>query len=96
MEAQTQSVACVATRVSAIPELIEHGVTGLLVEPDAPEPLAGAIRKLIEDPPLRLSLGRAGRTRVIARFALDANIEQLAKKFGLGHPRPVVQSGSSA
>ena len=44
VEAQSQGLACVATRVSGIPELIDDGVTGLLVEPEAPQELAQRAR----------------------------------------------------
>ena len=83
VEAQSQGLACVATRVSAIPELIRDGMTGVLVEPEAPEALARALQTLIADPARRALLGSAGRTRVAAEFSLDGNFERLAERFGL-------------
>jgi len=83
-EAQSQGLACVATRISGIPELIEHGTTGLLVAPEAPAELAAALDALIRDPARRRALGEAGRQRVAAKFALETNIARLAGKFGLG------------
>lgn len=83
-EAQSQGLACVATAVSAIPELIEDGVTGVLVAPESPEALAQAIGALIADPRRRSVLGAAGAERVRARFALEPNLERLARRFGLG------------
>ena len=83
MEAQSQGLPCVATRVSAIPELIEHEVTGLLVDPESPQALADALRALIENPALRRLLGEAGSTRVAGKFGMNANIGRLAEKFGL-------------
>lgn len=82
-EAQSQGLACVATRVSGIPELIEHGATGLLVAPEEPAELARALETLLRDPARRRSLGDAGRRRVTERFGLEANIVRLARKFGL-------------
>ncbi len=82
-EAQSQGLACVATAVSAIPELIEDGVTGVLVEPESPQALAQAIGELIADPARRAGLGAAGGERVRARFALEPNLERLARRFGL-------------
>ena len=84
MEAQCQGLPCVSTRVSAIPELIEHDVTGILVEPQAPQQLAAALMQQIADPSRRMALGEAGRRRVEERFGLDRNIGRLAEKFGLG------------
>jgi glycosyltransferase involved in cell wall biosynthesis len=82
-EAQSQGLACVATRVSGIPELIEDGETGLLVEPEAPQQLAHALETLIREPQRRRSLGEAGRARVREKFALEGNISRLARRFGL-------------
>ena len=84
MEAQSQGIACVATSVSAIPELITHAATGMLVAPESPDQLARALEALIVDPARRHALGEAGRARVAAEFALDANLDRLAQKFGLG------------
>lgn len=89
LEAQSQGLACVATRVSAIPELIRHSSTGVLVAPDSPEELAGALAGLIADPERRRALGEAGRARVTATFDLERNLEQLALRFRLeGAPAP--------
>ena len=45
LEAQSQRVACVSTRVSGIPELIVDGVTGVLIEPRSPAALARGARR---------------------------------------------------
>jgi len=83
MEAQSQGLACVATRVSAIGELVRDGATGLLVpENDAPA-LAAALASLVADPARRRALGEAGEARVRAQFALDANLGRLARKFAV-------------
>ena len=83
MEAQSQSLPCVATDVSAIHELIVNGVTGVLVEPESPGVLATALGQLIGDPAYRRVLGEAGRARVAAEFGLQTNLSRLALKFGL-------------
>ncbi len=83
-EAQSQRLACVATRVSGIPELIEDGSTGVLVAPESPEELARALAALIADPARRRVLGEAGRRRVAEKFGLEPNIARLARRFGLG------------
>jgi len=83
-EAQSQALACVATRVSAIPELIRDGSTGLLVTENDVPALAAALEALIRSPERRRALGDAGQARVRAEFALEANFERLAARFGLG------------
>jgi glycosyltransferase involved in cell wall biosynthesis len=77
MEAQSQGLACVSTAVSAIPELIRDGETGLLVPPDDVPALAAALERLIREPGLREKLGAAGEARVRAVFAHDATVDDL-------------------
>ena len=86
MEAQSQGLACISTRVSAIPELITDGVTGVLSPPDDPDALAAAIAAAIGDPERRGKLGAAGQQRVRQDFALADNIENLAIRFGVPVP----------
>lgn len=81
MEAQSQEVACAATRVSAIPELIQDGETGLLVEPDDAQALASAIGRLIRHPALRQKLALAGASRVRTAFDHGRAIGALAQKL---------------
>jgi glycosyltransferase involved in cell wall biosynthesis len=81
MEAQSQGLAVVATRVSAIPELVEDGTTGTLVAPGDREALAAALRALIADPQRRALLGQAGERRVRGRFDMNAGMDLLAKRF---------------
>lgn len=85
-EAQSQGLACVATRVSAIPELVQDGASGVLVQQDDCAALAGALQALIRDPARRRALGEAGQARVRAQFTLEANFERLAARFGLPAP----------
>jgi glycosyltransferase involved in cell wall biosynthesis len=94
MEAQSQGLACVSTAVSAIPELIRDGETGLLVQPDDVNGLAQALEQLIRDPALRQKLGTAGETRVRRAFAHDATIDDLmallSPHFKAGRREPKV------
>ena len=83
MEAQSQALPCIATDVSAIPELIEDGVTGLLTEPGNSVALAQAIAHLLAAPAECQRLGRAGYERLLAHFSLEACIAPLKARFGL-------------
>jgi glycosyltransferase involved in cell wall biosynthesis len=83
MEAQSQALACVATNVSAIPELIADGETGLLVPPADAAALAAALERLIRQPALRARLGAAGLARIAASFDHARAIGNLARRFGL-------------
>lgn len=87
MEAQSQGLACVATALAGIPELIEDEKTGLLVPPCDPPALAAALARLLGDEALRVRLGAAGERRVRREFDGAATIGLLARRFGL-EPAP--------
>ncbi len=82
MEAQLLGAACVATGVSAIPELIEHEVNGLLVPERAPRALAAALERAVTDPALRETLAEAGRRTVTERFSFEGGMARIAAKLG--------------
>ena len=82
MEAQSQALACIATNVSAIPELILDGETGVLVPPEDPDALGNAIAELAGNPDRRLFLGRSGEARVRSSFSFHAGVDRLAEKLG--------------
>jgi glycosyltransferase involved in cell wall biosynthesis len=88
LEAGAMELAVVASRVAAVPELIEDGVNGCLVPPDDPAALAGALARLIADPAARLRLGRAARAHVLEQFAMTPGIDRLAARLRaqLGQP----------
>jgi aminoglycoside phosphotransferase (APT) family kinase protein len=71
----------VTTGVSGIPELVSHGVNGLLVPSDDPAALAEHLGVLLGDAALRRRLGEAGRRKVEAEFALEANARRLYGLF---------------
>jgi starch synthase len=69
LEAMACATAVVASRVGGIPEVVDDGVTGLLVPPDDPAALAGALNLLLRDPGRAEALGRAGRERAVSEFS---------------------------
>jgi glycosyltransferase involved in cell wall biosynthesis len=79
MEPLACEVPVVSTRISGIPELVEDGVTGLLVPPRDPSALADALERLERDPELGRRMGQAGRSKVLRQFDLADNTAQLAK-----------------
>ncbi len=81
MEAMAMELACVATWVNGIPELIRNREEGLLVAPSDVEGLSRAIERLLENRDLRLHLGRAGRRRVLEDYDLQKNTAALAEAF---------------
>jgi len=83
MEAQSQGLACIATDISGIPELIKHTDTGLLVAPENARALAAAIVQLLQKPALRLRLAHKGLQRVQQYFSMEQGVKKLARHFGL-------------
>lgn len=65
LEAMAAGLAVVASRVGAIPDLVEDGRSGLLVDAGDVEALGRALVRLAEDPPLRAELGQAARDKVL-------------------------------
>lgn len=74
VEAMATARPVVATRVSAIPEIVVDGETGFLISPRSPEELANALQKL-ESSTLRDRLGAAGQRRVMHDFTLERMYE---------------------
>jgi glycosyltransferase involved in cell wall biosynthesis len=70
MEAMALGVPVVSTRVSGIPELVQHDQNGLLVEQDDPVALASALGALLREEKRRRALGAAGRRTVEKEFDL--------------------------
>lgn len=72
----------VATTVGAVPELIEDGVTGLLVPPGDAEAMARAILRLVQNPDLAARLAEAGRRHVLTRYSRSAMIGRFENYYG--------------
>ncbi|HEV8113992.1 MAG TPA: glycosyltransferase [Planctomycetota bacterium] len=82
LEAMAAELPVLATRVSAVPEVVIDGETGILVPPHDPPALARALARLAADPALRERLGRAGAARVQERFALERMVEETLAVYG--------------
>jgi colanic acid/amylovoran biosynthesis glycosyltransferase len=81
MEAMAMRLPVIATRMTAIPEIVEHEVSGLLVPPRDPKALQDAILRMIEDAELRQRLGENGRRKVDQRFDVERNAARYVKLF---------------
>lgn len=89
VEAALRSRPVVATRVGGIPEVVEDGVTGLLVDPRDPRALADAVLRLLDDPALARRMGEEAAIRARARFGLDRCVDEheIVYARALGHGR---------
>ena len=77
LEAMALGIPVVTTPVGGIPDVIEDGINGLLVEPRQPEALARAIVALLMDDALRTRLRETAHTDVRKRYSTEAVIEAL-------------------
>ena len=81
MEAMAKEIPVISTRITGIPELIEHEHDGLLATPGDADDLARQIRKLLKNPELRCVFGRAGRKKVISLYNQHINNKQMVNLF---------------
>ena len=91
LEAMALGVPVVSTAVTGIPEIIEDGSTGLLVEEKNPHALAQSMHRLLDSAPLRKQLSEAALQRVRKDFNLTVNVRTLrgyflAGRSGRAHP----------
>ena len=84
LEAMALSRPVVASNVGGIPEMVEDGVTGLLVPPRDPESLAAAIVRLLRDHPLADMLARAGHDLVHERFCIELMVDAVERIYDEG------------
>jgi glycosyltransferase involved in cell wall biosynthesis len=80
-EAMSMKTPCVSTGVSAVPELIQDGETGFIVESRDADGLAEATTWLLEDSEKRESFGKNGRKRIEKHFSLEKNVRELEAIF---------------
>ncbi|TVZ00750.1 glycogen synthase [Trebonia kvetii] len=81
LEAMACETAVVASRVGGIPEVVNGGVTGLLVPPDDPASLSDALNMLLRDPGRADAMGHAGRERAVTEFSWDTVAAQTAALY---------------
>jgi L-malate glycosyltransferase len=81
LEASAAGLPVVATRVGGLPEVVDSGVTGLLVPPEDVPALAGAIELLLDDAALRQRMGQAGRDWVAAHYAWPDSVQTMLSLY---------------
>ncbi len=98
LESMASSRPCVATRVGAIPEILKHGETGLLVKPADSRELSDAITAILSDSALGASMGKKGLEVVEREFSLDRMVNDTFEVYRdvvidsrtRSGPRPIV------
>ena len=81
LEPMAAGVPVIASAIGGIPELLEHGVSGLLVQPGDVDELACAIRRLRDEPGLGSALGAAARQRVATCFSPEQHLQSLLHTY---------------
>ncbi|MFT4549133.1 MAG: glycosyltransferase involved in cell wall biosynthesis [Verrucomicrobiales bacterium] len=81
MEAMAAALPVVSTKLVGIPEMVDDGETGILVEPENEDALADALGKLAADPGLRARYGAAGKVVAGERFELEKTCGHLRQFF---------------
>jgi glycosyltransferase involved in cell wall biosynthesis len=81
VEAQACGLPTVASRTGGVPDIVEDGVTGILVPPGDEGALASGIRSLLADQGLRQRFAAAARARAEERFALPTSVGRYADLF---------------
>ena len=81
LEAMASGLAVVATSVGGADEMVQDGLTGVLVRPGARDELASALAAVIEDDVLRRQMGAAGRARAEAEFSLSTMVQRYESMY---------------
>ncbi len=81
IEAMAAGLPIIATRISAIPEIVTHGETGLLIEPGDRHSLTESIRTLINNPALGRAMGMKGRKIAEQKFNACTHFQKLESLF---------------
>ncbi|MEM8792915.1 MAG: glycosyltransferase family 4 protein [Pseudomonadota bacterium] len=81
MEAASQKLPILSTRVSAIPEFVRNGVDGILTPPGDAHALASAIAQLASDPEGRAAMAESAHARLTAEFGMAAGIDTIAGRL---------------
>jgi glycosyltransferase involved in cell wall biosynthesis len=98
LDALAMELPVAASHTGGIPEIIDHGESGLLVPPGEPGPLAEAMDRLLSDPDESARLGRRGRRTVLERFSVQAMVDGTEAVYRrlLGNGVPAPGEGGTA
>src|SRR5437764_13453456 len=81
LEAHAAGKAVISTRVTGVVDVVEDGVSGLLVRPGDVAELAEAMLQLLANPELSRQMGTAGRRRAAAEFSRERIWHELAREY---------------
>ena len=97
IEAMASALPVVATDVGGVPEMVEHGHTGILVPPERPDRMAAAIHELAAQPDRAWAMGRRARAHVLSRYSFERMVGQFeALYLEIAASRQVAAAASAA
>jgi glycosyltransferase involved in cell wall biosynthesis len=98
LEAMAYGLPCIATRVSGSEDIIQHGLNGLLVEPEDYQGMAQALLTLLCDPLLAHEYGRAAREAIEKHYSLESIIDRYIVLYQrmANSPRKIAKDTSSS
>jgi colanic acid/amylovoran biosynthesis glycosyltransferase len=76
IEASSMELPIIASNVGGLPEVVEHGATGLLVPPNDASAIAQAVMSLANNREKRIRMGQLGREKVIRQFSLEREVKE--------------------
>ena len=87
-----------STTISGVPEIVDANVDGILVDPDSPPALAGAIEAILKDPSYAKELTKRGREKAEKKFDVRRNAAVLEEHFrnAVVHSEAVKENDSSS
>jgi glycosyltransferase involved in cell wall biosynthesis len=97
MEAMASGTPVISTAVGGVPELVEDGESGMLVPQGDAQALAGAMQYMLENPKVKISMGRASARRAVEHFDVQAMTEAYEQLYRtiIAKGRPLPEDGQS-
>ena len=81
VEAMATQTPVIATDIGGMPEIVDDGLTGLIVDPGNPQALASAMVEIIDNPHKARAMGKAGRIKVLQRYCWSKIAESLVNRY---------------
>lgn len=81
MEGSASGLPVIASQVGGVPDLVEHGITGFLLQPNQVDSLADQLEKLLVNPELRQRMGKAGMEKMAREYSVEAMVTRMTKVY---------------